>query len=479
MYFEESVVKKAIDKILMDPKNLATPLEMEQQAKAAVTALEKSDVNRDYIVDHSEIRKLCELLGLPIDDEDDSLLQLDTDQSGQLESEEFLVWWLTRVSQQPNSSKQQEIMAKNVFKRYDIDNSNTISALEFENLVKDLGADFTPEECDEAIRELDTDKNGTLECNEFVQWWVDRTKSVRRGGGLIAFKLKKLANTAAKIFNSDIHTAVWNNDIDLVKMFLEGDKRCKDSSDTTEYGNGWTPLQYASYKGYFDIVKLLIENEVQIDRRNNDGFTALFYACQQEHCNIIEILLENGADCTICGKDLTQDNPQLMCPFDMVVSLGNTEIRSLFEYNEKCVLPNRLTIYEILNMKDININNNIVMINIKINDNFNDLSELPIKKWGLCIQNKNSLNNPDNNIDDNDEETKDNNELKEYVYVIHDDNINTSKCISFAMDKNIVNKIKRTILSSNSLKYEAKVSICVYNALGHSKYSEPSNIIFT
>jgi hypothetical protein len=48
---------------------------------------------------------------------------------------------------------------------------------------------------------------------------------IHTGGGLIAIKLRKLARKAAQLFFTDIFTAVWNNDINLVKLFVESDSR--------------------------------------------------------------------------------------------------------------------------------------------------------------------------------------------------------------------------------------------------------------
>ena len=38
---------------------------------------------------------------------------------------------------------------------------------------------------------------------------MNRASNIRRGGGLIAYKLKKLVNKAAREFYTDIHTAAW------------------------------------------------------------------------------------------------------------------------------------------------------------------------------------------------------------------------------------------------------------------------------
>ena len=53
-----------------------------------------------------------------------------------------------------------------------------------------------------------------------------------------------------QIFYTDIHTAVWKNDLNLVKMFLESDpKRLSNLPDMSDFGEEMTPLHYAAYQG--------------------------------------------------------------------------------------------------------------------------------------------------------------------------------------------------------------------------------------
>jgi hypothetical protein len=54
------------------------------------------------------------------------------------------------VSKYPNPAKQQEIIARNVFKKFDEDDSNAISIDEFHNLIDYLGADFSQSELEGA-----------------------------------------------------------------------------------------------------------------------------------------------------------------------------------------------------------------------------------------------------------------------------------------------------------------------------------------
>jgi ankyrin repeat protein len=43
---------------------------------------------------------------------------------------------------------------------------------------------------------------------------------------------------------------------------------------------GWTPLIRAAYKGYVDVVKLLLEYNADVHSTGKKGFTALIAACQ-------------------------------------------------------------------------------------------------------------------------------------------------------------------------------------------------------
>jgi Ca2+-binding EF-hand superfamily protein len=99
------------------------------------------------------------------------------------------------VSTQPNPQKQQEVIARNVFNKFDEDNSGSISTAEFIGLIEFLGADFSDSEVAEAIKEIDQDESGLIDREEFVRWWTNQSSS-RAAGGLVAIKLRKLANKA-------------------------------------------------------------------------------------------------------------------------------------------------------------------------------------------------------------------------------------------------------------------------------------------
>ncbi len=94
----------------------------------------------------------------------------------------MLQWWLHRISRGGgNLNLQQEVLARNTFNKFDSNKSGSIDVNELRELVETLGVSFTDKELLLAMQELDGDSSGAIECSEFVRWWVERTKGVRKG----------------------------------------------------------------------------------------------------------------------------------------------------------------------------------------------------------------------------------------------------------------------------------------------------------
>ena len=68
-----------------------------------------------------------------------ALMKIDADDSGQISLEEWIGWWLKRVSCLPNPLKQQEAIAVNTFRKYDIDGSGSLDCSELDELIYSLG----------------------------------------------------------------------------------------------------------------------------------------------------------------------------------------------------------------------------------------------------------------------------------------------------------------------------------------------------
>lgn len=106
-------------------------------------------------LDIVEIQQLCRDMGLPMEkEEEEVLMKMDADGSGLIEMSEWVQWWLKRISNSPNPAKQQEAIARNTFKKFDIDGGGTLDASEIHKLLCTLGATFTDAEMIEVMKEL-------------------------------------------------------------------------------------------------------------------------------------------------------------------------------------------------------------------------------------------------------------------------------------------------------------------------------------
>ncbi len=60
--------------------------------------------------------------------------------------------------------------------------------------------------------------------------------------------------------------------------------------------DGRTPLMYACYEGFLDVVKLLLDREADLNVKSDADFTALDYACKNDQTEIATLLAEKGGD---------------------------------------------------------------------------------------------------------------------------------------------------------------------------------------
>jgi len=56
-----------------------------------------------------------------------------------------------------------------------------------------------------------------------------------------------------------------------------------------------TPLLLAAEKGFFDITKLLLKKNAQMESSDVDDQTALILAAQNGHAEVVKYLLKRGA----------------------------------------------------------------------------------------------------------------------------------------------------------------------------------------
>jgi len=60
-------------------------------------------------------------------------------------------------------------------------------------------------------------------------------------------------------------------------------------------------LLWAAGRGYYEIVQLLIDNNVKVDIGDKYGTTALIWACRRGHVETVELLLRAGASVDAVG----------------------------------------------------------------------------------------------------------------------------------------------------------------------------------
>lgn len=390
-----------VSDVLQSKKNIATEIELREQSKVALNLFIQADVDHSETLSFNELKALCDMAGLPMeDDEEEALIKMDKDDSGALDIEEWVTWWLVRISMLPNPIKQQEAIARNTFNKFDADGSGCLDASELGSLTSALGADFKADELVEALAEIDSDESGVIEISEFVAWWTNRAAANRNNTSLISLKMRKLALKAAQVFSTDIFVACWNGDIELVKAFLVGEPRLALAADSSEHGEGWTALHYACYQGHALIVETLLEGRAEVNRTNDPGFSALFYAAQRGHIDICSMLLEKGADPSITGvyqpqAPLGSDGPPpvgapepealqpseiFMCPVEHVIDYP--ALKPLFKTSSKCAAPQPPHYDKISATLSLSTG----LLALEVQQPQKAISHLPVKHWDVQLR---------------------------------------------------------------------------------------------
>ena len=98
-----------------------------------------------------------------------------------------------------------------------------------------------------------------------------------------------------------IHIAAYSGNSGVVRVLCQDyrvDANCSTSETLEEQPKkSITPLEWAARKGHTEVVKVLTENNADINaRRPTDGVSALYVAAQNGYDDIVKLLLENSAD---------------------------------------------------------------------------------------------------------------------------------------------------------------------------------------
>ena len=108
------------------------------------------------------------------------------------------------------------------------------------------------------------------------------------------FALKKLREENKRDSDSgNIHLVAVRGNINSLELLVKAG-----ISVNTKEKNGYTPLHFASFKGFYLLCKKLIALQADVNATDNKGLTALIRASMTGHKDIVLLLIEHGANVT-------------------------------------------------------------------------------------------------------------------------------------------------------------------------------------
>ena len=116
------------------------------------------------------------------------------------------------------------------------------------------------------------------------------------------------------------------NKFGLIKQFID---EMEAVVDITDHFSGNTALHEAAIEGHHKIVRLLLENRVQVSRRNYEDFTALDIAIIKGNYSCVVLLIQGGAD--VNPMHLSFSRSKL--PLHQAAECGHMEIVKLLIWN--------------------------------------------------------------------------------------------------------------------------------------------------
>jgi hypothetical protein len=111
-------------------------------------------------------------------------------------------------------------VVKKTFDKYDVDGSGAIDKLELSKLSTELGRPLTSDELEEALKDLDINKDGVVDFSEFQRWWFSGFKSYS-GTRRSMIKMQKQARTAVEALMKGNIDGPLSSDLKLKKHQLE------------------------------------------------------------------------------------------------------------------------------------------------------------------------------------------------------------------------------------------------------------------
>ena len=149
---------------------------------------------------------------------------------------------------------------------------------------------------------------------------------------IVAYLLERGAATTPSILfkmkMAPLYTFCRIGSFEAVKMLLN------DNADIEEKNNyNWTPLHVASLNGHSEVVKLLLDKKADIEAKQKDEGTPLHLASQNGHLEVVKLLLDKKAD--IEAKTNLGHTP-----LHLASEKGHSEVVKLLQLQFKMSIPN-------------------------------------------------------------------------------------------------------------------------------------------
>eukprot|EP01087_Luapelamoeba_hula_P009542 TRINITY_DN2469_c0_g1_i1.p1 TRINITY_DN2469_c0_g1~~TRINITY_DN2469_c0_g1_i1.p1 ORF type:complete len:209 (+),score=43.80 TRINITY_DN2469_c0_g1_i1:44-670(+) len=148
---------------------------------------DKYDADGSGAIDKKEFVDMCYDLGyyLSRTELEIAIKLVDRDGSGTIDFDEFYKWWTTdeRFTKFQLDDKMVDRMQQvsRYFRFFDKDRSGVLDKEEFRRCYADLTKNgMTKRSFDDCFNEIDTDGNGSIEFNEFVEWF-NRPRYIKAG----------------------------------------------------------------------------------------------------------------------------------------------------------------------------------------------------------------------------------------------------------------------------------------------------------
>ncbi|MCP4771092.1 MAG: ankyrin repeat domain-containing protein [Planctomycetes bacterium] len=106
----------------------------------------------------------------------------------------------------------------------------------------------------------------------------------------------------AKAPDIDIYGAAYTGNIEAIKQHLVAGT---DVNAKNEWGG--TPLHFATFGSYKEVVELLIAKGADVNAKDGVGETPLHWAAKEGNKEVVELLISKGAD--VNAKDDVGDTP--------------------------------------------------------------------------------------------------------------------------------------------------------------------------